>query len=73
MVNVLKTIKSKFENLLSKISEWMDKGNRTSVIFLSPYVIMFVIFIVLPVIVSMVLSLTYYNSISTPTFAGLDN
>ena len=73
MVNALKTIKSKFENLLSKVSDWMDKGNRTSVIFLSPYVIMFVIFIVLPVIVSMFLSLTYYNSISAPTFAGLDN
>ena len=33
--------------VFDKFSMWMDKGNRTTVIFLLPYVLMFFTFIVL--------------------------
>ena len=34
---------------------------------------MFIVFIVLPIIVAIVFSFTYYNGISKPEFIGLDN
>ena len=66
-------IKLFFRKVWSKISDWMDKGNRTSVIFLFPYVTLFFIFIILPILVAIFLSFTYYNGISKPEFVGLDN
>jgi len=56
-----------------RISLWMDKGNKTTVIFLFPYVLMFFTFIVLPIIVAIALSFTYFNGISAPKFVGFDN
>jgi multiple sugar transport system permease protein len=66
-------LKKKWHNLTNKVSEWMDKGNRTTVIFLLPYVLMFTIFIVLPVIVAMFLSFTYFNGVSEMKFTGFTN
>lgn len=66
-------LKKKWQNLTGKISDWMDKGNRTTVIFLLPYVAMFTIFIVLPVIVAMFLSFTYFNGVSEIKFTGFTN
>ena len=57
----------------SKIGDWMDKGNRTTVIFLLPYVLMFTVFIVLPVAVAIFLSFTYFNGIGKPVFTGFNN
>ena len=56
-----------------KFSLWMDKGSRTTVIFLFPYVLMFMVFIVLPIVIAIGLSFTYFNGISTPKFVGFDN
>ena len=73
-------IKSFFQKVLDKIlavgdkfSMWMDKGNKTTVIFLLPYVLMFTVFIVLPIIIAIALSFTYFNGISSPSFVGFDN
>lgn len=70
---LLKKIGNFFRNIFDKISSWMDKGNRTSVIFLTPYVVMFSVFIILPIIIAIVLSFTNYNGISKPEFVGLKN
>ena len=56
-----------------KVSLWMDKGSRTTIIFLFPYVLMFMVFIVLPIVIAIGLSFTYFNGISTPKFVGFDN
>ena len=66
-------LKKKWYNFTGKVSDWMDKGNRTTVIFLLPYVLMFTIFIVLPVIVAMFLSFTYFNGGSEMKFTGFTN
>lgn len=41
--------------------------------FLFPYVVLFFTFIVIPVAVAMLLSLTYFNTVQFPTFIGLKN
>lgn len=69
----LKKVGSFFRNIFDKISTWMDKGNRTSVVFLTPYVVMFSVFIILPIIIAIFLSFTNYNGISKPEFVGLKN
>ena len=68
-----KNIWNKVLHVFDKFSEWMDRGNKTTVIFLLPYVLMFLVFIVLPIIIAMGLSFTYFNGIQTPSFVGFDN
>lgn len=41
--------------------------------FMSPFLLLFFIFSVLPVLISMVLSFTDYNMMESPLFVGLDN
>lgn len=49
------------------------KEELESYAFLSPYLIMFGLFIVLPVIMAVGLSVTDFNAIETPGFVGLKN
>lgn len=44
-----------------------------TVLFLAPYFLMFLVFIIVPVIMAMFLSFTNFDSIQFPTFAGLRN
>lgn len=41
--------------------------------FLVPYVSLFLVFIIIPVVIAMGLSFTYFNTIETPEFIGLRN
>ena len=45
----------------------------TAHLFLAPYFLAFLIFITIPVVIGMLLSLTYFNLIQTPTFIGFSN
>lgn len=47
--------------------------NRVSYLMMLPYLIFFVLFTILPVIVSIVLSFTDYDMVQTPVFVGLEN
>ena len=49
------------------------KQNWDCYLYLAPYGIIFFIFTILPVLMSMVLSFTYFNILETPKFIGLDN
>lgn len=69
----LNKIKNGYFNTIDKFSMWMDKGNRTTILFLTPYVLLFSVFIVLPIIIAICLSFTYYNGISKANFVGFDN
>ncbi|MCZ8519533.1 MULTISPECIES: carbohydrate ABC transporter permease [Paenibacillus] len=46
---------------------------RVSYLFIAPFMICFILFILLPVIAAVVLSFTHYNSIEPPRFVGWDN
>jgi multiple sugar transport system permease protein len=49
------------------------KQNRQSYILMAPYFILFTIFTVLPVLVSMVIGFTDFNMLQWPSFVGWDN
>ena len=46
---------------------------HTTGILLAPYIVLFVLFVVIPVIMAAALSFTHFNSIEFPRFIGLDN
>ena len=46
---------------------------RQGVLFVLPFMLRFLVFVLLPVVISVVLSFTSYNIIQPPSFAGLDN
>ncbi len=41
--------------------------------FLTPYVLLFVVFIIVPVVMAIALSFTYFNTIQSPEYIGLRN
>ena len=49
------------------------RANRVSYLMMLPYLIFFVLFTILPVIVSIVLSFTDYDMVQAPVFVGLEN
>lgn len=49
------------------------KKNKASYIMLAPYFILFFLFTVLPVVMSVFFSFTYYNMLEMPTFIGWKN
>mgnify|MGYP005847518297 CR=1 FL=1 len=59
---------TKLHNLTNEM-----KKNKASYILIAPYVTLFFIFTVLPVTVSMILSLTYFNGLEFPRFIGWQN
>lgn len=58
----------------NKYSLWKDiVKHRKNYLFMAPFLITFFMFTVVPVIVSMVLSFTYFNVLEAPVFNGLQN
>lgn len=63
-----------FKNLLDARQLGRDiKMNRVYYAFLAPFAIVFVTFVVLPVIISIFYSFTYYNIFEPARFVGLQN
>lgn len=56
---------------MKKISNFTNK--HSAFVMLLPYSVLFVLFVVIPVIAAMLLSFTDFNSVETPTFSGLNN
>lgn len=54
--------------------KWREmRANKHSYILMAPYMILFAVFTVLPVLVSIVLSFTYFNMLEFPKFIGWQN
>ncbi|ONI39507.1 ABC transporter permease [Candidatus Epulonipiscium fishelsonii] len=51
----------------------MKKEGSKAYLFLAPYIVLFSMFILIPVIVAMFLSFTYFDVINTPKFVGFSN
>ena len=49
------------------------KNNKTAYFMLAPFLLLFIIFTVLPVVLSIFLSLTDFNMLQMPQFLGIDN
>lgn len=56
----------------SSIKQWLDREG-SAYAFISGYALMFIIFIVVPVLVAVALSFTFFDTIQAPTFTGLQN
>ena len=53
---------------------WQEmKNNKTAYFMLAPFLLLFIIFTVLPVVLSIFLSITDFNMLQMPTFRGIDN
>jgi len=61
-------LKKKLVNLKDQIVK-----NRISYLFLAPFAIIFLVFTVIPVVVSIGLSFTYFNILETPKFIAWQN
>ncbi len=60
---------------MSKLAwTWKEmKRNKTAYFMLAPFLLLFIIFTVLPVVLSMILSLTDFNMLQFPHWKGLSN
>lgn len=56
----------------SHFRKWLNKEG-SAYAFISMYALMFITFIVIPVVVAFLLSFTFFDSIQFPTFTGLRN
>ncbi|MCP3028550.1 carbohydrate ABC transporter permease [Halobacillus sp. A5] len=50
-----------------------NRENLSTSVFLAPYLILFSMFIIIPVVIAVGLSFTYFNTIEFPSFIGLAN
>lgn len=56
-----------------KVALMKAKRRKICYVFLAPYAILFTTFYIMPVVVSIFLSFTYYNILESPRFIGLTN
>ncbi len=50
-----------------------QRETRNAYLFLSPYILLFTVFIIIPIIIAVGLSFTIFDSVNTPRFNFLDN
>lgn len=55
----------------ARVKNWRKEG--VAYLFLSPYILLFVIFIVLPVVLAILLSFTNFNAVQFPSWVGVKN
>ncbi len=65
-------IKERLYNRFSPVLQKM-KENKTAYLFLAPFALIFFAFIVLPVVMSIILSFTHYNMLESPQWIGWKN
>lgn len=63
------TIKKKKKTKIAR----REGANKSAYAFLAPYLILFIIFIIVPMAIAIGLSFTNFNTIQTPSFKGLLN
>ncbi len=62
-----------FLNRLRRKSKVASNHKNIAYLFVLPYVVMFTIFIVVPVIMAILLSFTYFDTVRPPTWVGFSN
>ena len=80
-IKVKKTFRQKREERRIKIDRWSKKKpfrrkmylNRSLYLMMFPYLLGFTLFTVLPVLISVFLSFTYFNMLEAPRFIGFQN
>ena len=58
----------------TRMELWKEiKANKISYLFIAPFLIMFAVFVVVPILLSIVLSFTYFNMVQPPKWVGWQN
>ncbi len=76
MATVIEKVKPAYKSRLVDRMTGLGRDivkHRVSYAFLAPYALIFITFTVIPVIISIYLSFTYYNILEPPKFQGLQN
>jgi multiple sugar transport system permease protein len=60
------------ESIARSFQKWLNREG-SAYAFLFPYALLFIIFIVVPVLAAILLSFTFFDAIQFPHFIGLDN
>lgn len=68
MKETIITVKNK-KNKISK----REQNNKNAYLFLAPYLILFIVFILIPTVMAVALSFTNFNTIEVPDFVGFMN
>ncbi len=66
-------LKRKEKPQKKKSAAYLIKQNRVAYFFLAPYYVLFSIFTILPVAISILFSFTYFNMLEWPSFIGIEN
>ena len=61
------------KSICKKKKKFHQRRDKSITLFLLPYLLMFSIFILLPILLAIVLSFTNYNGVQLPVWIGLDN
>lgn len=69
---MMSSVLSPFRKIYELFNDLLKKINHPAWFF-TPYVLLFLIFIIIPVIIAVGLSFTYFNTIETPQWVGLKN
>src|SRR5690625_2959153 len=72
-IEVTPKTKEKHSFFSFRKSKRLQKSDKSAYVFLMPYALMFIIFIIIPVAIAIGLSFTNFNTIETPTFVGFLN
>lgn len=74
--NISQATDKNTESPMQKSSNWFNRkmkdiwDHRLSYVFIAPFMILFTVFIIIPVVTAIGLSFTYFNSIEFPTWTG---
>lgn len=71
--NTDKEVKTRQEMTKAQWTWFLMKRNKTAYAMIAPFMIIFTLFTVIPVALSIVLSLTSFNMLEWPKWVGLDN
>lgn len=67
------TLKNKINTFFKKEKEAFRRDDKTAYLFAAPYLILFIIFIILPIIAAVYLSFTNFNMVAKPTWNNFTN
>ena len=67
------TLKERLKFGFEKFKSMSFKDLMVTILLLAPYALLFIVFIAVPVAIAVCLSLTNFNVVETPSFAGFIN
>ncbi|PKK90655.1 MAG: ABC transporter permease, partial [Tenericutes bacterium HGW-Tenericutes-7] len=73
MRKLWQSLKSKFKTMIDKEKKQFKQDDKAAYIFSLPYIILFMIFIAVPVFLAIILSLTLFDMVRQPQFIAANN